>query len=83
MTVQLNKLFKIILQDAANREEAAGYNGEHSDGGASILRMQIEFYEHGMNGTIPKEWSQYVQEIKKQTDPEYETYKRLKAKFKE
>lgn len=80
---KLQQLLEVILKEANKREEGAGYDGEYGDRGASILRTQIEFYEHGMNGTIPPQWKEFQKELDNQLDPEYETYKRLKAKFRE
>jgi len=77
----VEKIMELILEDADKKEMNAGYGGSHSDGGASRLRDQVNFYKAGMNGIIPTVWDEYVKEYVKNTDPEYSEYVRLKEKF--
>ena len=81
MKVDIEKIIELVLKNAKKRKENAGYNGSMDDGGASILKTQVEFYKAGMNGTIPSQWNQYAEEIRKVSDPEFAEYMRLKNKF--
>lgn len=74
-----DRLIQKITDVAKQRREDAGYDGRWDDGGASRLEEQVRFYcAGGGNGPIPAEWREYEKLI----DPEYETYQRLKEKFK-
>lgn len=73
----LDKVMELILKEAENRRQDAGYGGFHNDGGASDLEAQVKFYCYGMTGAFPTEWEAY----KIKLDPEYTEYLRLKGKF--
>ena len=77
MNVDIVKVMELVLEDAHNKAEDAGFGGRMDDGGASVMRSQVEFYRAGLNKTIPTEWNKYV----KMTDPEFSEYIRLKQKF--
>lgn len=46
-----------------------------------VLLTQVKFYEYGQRGVIPAEWKEYENEARRESDPEYETYLRLKKKY--
>lgn len=72
------RLIYKILDVAKKLREDAGYDGRWDDGGAARLEEQVRFYcAGGAIGPIPFEWREYEKLI----DPEYETYQRLKEKF--
>lgn len=77
MIVVVNQIITKVLEHAKHKREQAGYNGEYGDGVASILEMQVKFYNYGRENKIPPEWKDY----EKQLDPEYTEYLRLKQKF--
>lgn len=79
--IDIEKVIDLVLKDAHNKEEDAGFGGRHDDGGASVMRSQVEFYRAGLNNSIPKEWNKYVKEYMTMTDPEFSEYIRLKQKF--
>jgi hypothetical protein len=70
-------VMELVLKEAKNREMSAAYGGERGDGGARILRAQVEIFRAGLDGRIPDEWKSY----EKQLDPEYKRYLELKKKF--
>lgn len=74
----INKLIEEVLKAADEKELIAGQQGAMHDGGASILRMEVEYYRYGSQGKIPPSWNSYQERL----DPEYEEYLRLKEKFK-
>jgi hypothetical protein len=80
-TIDIEKLIELVLKDAENQAESAGYGGRMDDGGASKMRSQVEFYRAGLNKTFPPEWDKYVKKYLEIYDPEYSEYIRLKQKF--
>lgn len=73
----IDKLIPLILKHAEESKFDAGMSGRWDDGGASRLEEQVKFFQYGMHGQIPPEWEVY----KKELDPEYIEYLRLKRKF--
>lgn len=74
---RIKQIIEVIKEEAHERKMGAAFNGERSDGGASILENQIRFYLLGQKGEVPPEWKKYEHKI----DPEYREYMRLKEKF--
>ncbi|WP_210516412.1 hypothetical protein [Hymenobacter terricola] len=68
---------------ARGAEEAAGYQGSYSDGGASAIRTAIYYYEAGMYGQLPLGWNEIDDQLAKEADPEYQKLQQLKQKFEE
>jgi hypothetical protein len=77
----IENVMEIILKDANKREQDAGFSGSHSDGGASRLREQVEFYKYGIDGLVPPECNKYITDYINEKDPDYSEYIRLKEKF--
>jgi hypothetical protein len=78
---EIEAVLAFILAKAHGDRESAGMNGSWGDGGAGALETQVKFYRYGMQGIVPPEWSKYVEKVQHQADPEYETFLRLKEKF--
>lgn len=74
----IEKVIELVLREANDLEQAAGFSGSHTDGGASRLRDQVRFYKMGAEGVMPSEWSKYELTL----DEDYETWQRLNKKFK-
>ena len=74
---QIEKLKRVILDDAGRKRDDAGHGGRMDDGGASRLEDQVRFFTLGQQGDIPVEWREY----EKYLDPEWAEYERLKKKF--
>ncbi len=70
-----------VLAEAHQARENAGYSGSWGDGGAGVMEAQVQFYRYGRDGVIPPEWQKYAEEVRKEADPEYAQYQRLKNKF--
>lgn len=66
---------------AQGNRDSAGYNGEWGDRGASNMEDKLNFWLDGLAGRIPKEYQQYADAMTIENDPEYQEFKRLKAKF--
>lgn len=81
MKVDIHKVIELVLAAANERREAAGMDGRWDDGGANRIREQVEYYRYGMSAVVPPDWQKYANQAEAMSDPEYETYKRLKAKF--
>lgn len=73
----LEKLFKLLAEEADDRANSAYYNGAFNDGGASAIFEEIDIYKKGMNMEIPKQWEKHLVKL----DAEYDEYIRLKNKF--
>ncbi len=72
-----DQIKKLVERDADEREVCAAHNGEKHDGGASGLRTDLKFWNEVLNLDVPNRFKKYESQL----DPEYEDYKRLKAKF--
>lgn len=68
-------------KEAAESETIAAYNGSMSDGGASDMRELVKAYRAGLNRHVPNFLVDSYFQAKKDSDPEYDTYQRLKVKF--
>jgi hypothetical protein len=75
---EVNRITAVIEKEAVRLAESAGYAGAMDDGGAGRLREQLEFWQAGLAGDVPKEWDEYLKPL----DPEYAEYLRLHKKFK-
>ena len=74
----IDKLIKIVLDDAEDKRTSAAFSGEFGDGGASRLEDQVRFYRLGQSGTTPPEWEEKYGHL---LDDEWKEYQRLKEKF--
>ena len=81
--IDIEALIAAMYSKAADMKHSAGMNGEWHDGGASDLVEQIEAFKCGMTGQIPNGWLEVANQMKNEDDPDWETYQRLKKKFKE
>lgn len=77
MNNKIESIISIVQAAASQLTRNAGLDGRMDDGGSGQLDMQVRFYCYGMRGEIPSEWESYA----KKTDPEWQEYQRLKAKF--
>lgn len=80
----LGKLGTFITTKAAGLENSAAFGGEMGDRGADRLRELWAAYMAGWRHSGPetvKSLKPSVQEFLRETDEEYGTYQRLKAKF--
>lgn len=79
--VDIELIMQKVLTEAHNARESAGYGGEWGDRGASVMEAQVQFYRYGQQGVVPPEWQKHAEQARKEADPEYEQYQRLKSKF--
>ena len=79
----IGKVLAAVLEDATRRENDAGFGGGFHDGGASRLRDMVNAYVCGMEGIFPVGWETYLDQAKKESDPDWVEYRRLKKKFEE
>lgn len=79
--MDIDKIMAMVLAEAHNARESAGYGGRWDDGGASVLEAQVQFYRYGQQGIVPPEWQKHADQARKEADPEYEQYMRLRTKF--
>jgi hypothetical protein len=62
-------------------EGAAGLSGERHDGGAGERLRAVEAFVHGWYKKIPREWDAQFRQLRRERDPEWPEYQRLKKKF--
>jgi hypothetical protein len=74
-------LIDFIIKKAEQEKENAAFSGCWSDGGYQSTLDEISIWKAGLEGKVPKEWSAYVRAFRRETDPEYKDYIRLKDKF--
>lgn len=82
------KLLKFIKESVARSASAArddaGYGGRMDDGGASNMEERLKYWLDGIKFASTGDtevYSSIAKRLEKETDPEYEDYKRLKEKF--
>lgn len=77
-----DKVVLKMLEKAIGMEQSAGFGGSWGDGGAGRLRDAIKAFEAGRDGRWPdKEWEDIAEKLVHESDPEWETYQRLRKKF--
>ena len=81
----VEKVISLILREAHDRRESAGFGGSHSDGGASRLESEVAMWRMGRDGVFPPEWEKYVDKAEKlsrieaaRKDPAFKDYERIK-----
>lgn len=79
--MDIETIMQKVLTEAHNARENAGYSGSWGDGGAGILEAQVQFYRYGQQGIVPPEWQKHAEQARKEADPEYSEYQRLRGKF--
>jgi hypothetical protein len=79
--VDIETIMSKVMAEAHNARESAGYSGSWGDGGAGVMEAQVQFYRYGRDGVVPPEWQKYAEQARKEADPEYSEYQRLKGKF--
>ena len=77
----LEAVYQKIKKAAEKAKMDAGYNGSHTDGGASRMLSELKMYQMGFNRTFPSQWKPYLEEVKNEQDPEWNLYQKLKEKF--
>lgn len=75
------KVVALVLAEAQEKRNSAGWSGSMSDGGAARLEEQVRFFRYGRDRVMPDEWRVFEQQVVRDSDPEYAEYQRLKAKF--
>jgi hypothetical protein len=81
MTDLINTIKRLVLKEAENKRNDAGYGGRWDDGGAGAMEAQVRFYEYGQKGIIPPEWEKLAKQVKNEGDPEWQEYQRLRKHF--
>lgn len=71
----------IVRREGETMRENAGYGGRMDDGGGGTLIAQAEAFLAGLDRRLPASWQRYAAQATTEADPEYATYRRLRAKF--
>lgn len=80
----LNLLREAVRKSAKAARDDAGYGGRHDDGGASRMEEQLRYFEDGMTFAMTGKSQMYgvtLEKLKRENDPEYKEFLRLKEKF--
>ena len=78
---RFERIANIAMQDADRLKSNAGHAGEMHDGGAGRIRSMVSAWKAGLNREGPKEFSDYEKQERRETDPEFAEYQRLRKKF--
>ena len=78
---EVERLVRFLRRKAAGMRNNAAYNGEHNDGGANNLNIQIDCFVSGFSGTIPMCWEPYLKDYPALDNSRYQEYLKLKAEF--
>ena len=76
---------KAVKISAQNARDDAGYGGRMDDGGASAMEQRLDAWLDGIafaQTGRTKLYSNILEQARKENDPEYQEYLRLKEKFK-
>lgn len=80
------QLIKKVVHEAAEAAKLdAAYGGHHHDGGARVSIAKFETWLDGFNcgqrGCVSTLYDHIVQDSRKEADPEYQEYLKLKERF--
>ena len=67
----------LVREDARRRRDDAGWD----DGDGERLEEQLRFFQYGRVGAFPPEWSAYMEQATRESDPDYARYLELRRKF--
>ncbi len=77
-------VYRFLTNKAAALANSATYGGSHGDGGSSQLLDVVDAYKAGCNNDpleSVKAVKRYAAEYRRQTDPDYAQYLKLKDTF--
>lgn len=81
----MRRVLAAKLSAAQSNEDTARFNGRYDDGGARVIRGQVEMYRAGARRIVPPQWADdYAaakDELLAKRDPDYAEYLRLRSKF--
>ncbi len=73
-----------VAHSAAVARDDSGYGGRMDDAVASLMEEKLKYWLDGIKFAATgatEVYSSIAKRLEKETDPEYEDYKRLKEKF--
>lgn len=77
----IDDVIALVLKEAENCRTIVDYSGRWDDGGASLLKTQVEYFNYGRSGQLPPAWAKFAQQASNEADPEYVKYLELKKKL--
>lgn len=80
-SLEVKSLESAVRKHCRSLKDDAGFSGSWSDNGAGRLEEILDAWLCGQRGDIPKPLQKIWQNVVETSDPEWETYKRLKEKF--
>jgi hypothetical protein len=70
-----------VRSHANKLRDDASYTGAWSDNGASDLEAKLEAWLSGLKREVPLVFKEFYASVKRDNDPEYAEFLRLKRKF--
>ena len=78
---EIDKIVQKVKVRAEGKRQNAGFAGEWGDGGASRDLDILAAWCAGLNRTVPRQFLGVLEDLRKDADPEYAEYLRLKSRF--
>ena len=72
-----------VMKSAQNLSRDAAYGGRWDDGGSSRMIDQFKTWKRGYLGKVLPENAKILKDAKREADPEYAEFLRLKKRFEE
>ena len=79
--MDITAVVKLVLKDAEKKREDYALSGATNDGGARHIEELVDFYRMGYDRIFPPAWEKYAKQYKRENDPEYKHYLKLKERF--
>jgi hypothetical protein len=70
-----------VMKSAQDLSRDAAYGGRWDDGGADAMRDQFNTWKQGYLGKVLPEYAKILKDAKREADPEYAEFLRLKKRF--
>lgn len=81
LTREQHAIIQAALKAAEVRRTNAGYSGEWGDREAVELESIVSAWTYGLKGEVPPQLKEYQKQVIRESDPDYQTYLKMKEKF--
>lgn len=78
--VDIDKILELVQKEHKRRSTASSHAGHLQDAGER-MKTNLFFYKAGRDGLIPSPWACFAERAEVESDPDWERYQELKAKF--
>lgn len=77
----LREIAEAYIQKGEETSNNAAHSGEWSDRGGGAMVREAQAFLAGLDGRLPENWRDFVNEIQRKEEHDRAEYERLKAKF--